>query len=132
MRLPPIEAGCPDISLLSPEEQDRVWELAEKVKNTLEGLEPGITTDEFRESERLLAMPRLGPGETFAGPKIEVPRALQRYWSWVKPIAAMIRRSTEKEKGKRFERCRGSAYDALPIHFCNSASGTLRPCSGRI
>ena len=77
-------------------------------------------------------MPRLGPGETFAGPKIEVPRALQRYWSWVKPIAAMIRRSTEKEKGKRFERCRGSAYDALPIHFCNSASGTLRPCSGRI
>ena len=25
-----------------------------------------------------------------------------------------------------------SAYDALPIHFCNSASGTLRPCSGRI
>ena len=24
------------------------------------------------------------------------------------------------------------AYDALPIHCCNSASGTLRPCSGRI
>ena len=29
-------------------------------------------------------------------------------------------------------RCRGFGYDALPIHFCNSASGTLRPCSGRI
>ena len=25
-----------------------------------------------------------------------------------------------------------ASYDALPIHFCNSASGTLRPCSGRI
>jgi hypothetical protein len=24
------------------------------------------------------------------------------------------------------------AYDDLPIHFCNSTSGTLRPCSGRI
>jgi hypothetical protein len=118
---------------LSPEEQDRVWELAEKVKNTLEGLEPGITTDEFRESERLLAkVPRLGPGETFAGPKIEVPRALQRYWSWVKPIAAMIRRSTEKERASASGDVADSAYDALPIHFCNSTSGTLRPCSGKI
>jgi hypothetical protein len=88
MRLPPIEVGCPDISLLTPEEQDRLWELAEKVNNTLEGLEPGITIDEFREAEGLLAkVPRLGPGETFAGPKIEVPRALQGYWAWVKPAA---------------------------------------------
>jgi hypothetical protein len=86
MRLPPIEAGCPDISLLSPEEQDRFWELAKKVKNTVEGLEPGITIEEFRESEELAAkVPRLGPGQTFAGPKIKVPRALESYWSWVKP-----------------------------------------------
>ena len=30
-------------------------------------------------------VPSLGPGEKFAGPKIKVPRALERYWSWVKP-----------------------------------------------
>jgi hypothetical protein len=32
-------------------------------------------------------VPTLGPGEKFAGPKIEVPRALERYWAWVKPPA---------------------------------------------
>jgi hypothetical protein len=86
LQLPPLEAGCPDITLLTPEEQDRVSELAKKVNNTLEGLEPGITMDEFRELEGLLAkVPRLGPGEKLAGPKIGVPRALQSYWGWVKP-----------------------------------------------
>ena len=86
LHLPPLEAGCPDLTLLTPEEQDRVWELAKKGNNTLEGLEPGITMDEFRELEGLLAkVPRLGPGETFAGPKIGVPRALYHYWRWVKP-----------------------------------------------
>jgi hypothetical protein len=30
-------------------------------------------------------VPTLRPGEKFAGPKIEVPRALVRYWDWVKP-----------------------------------------------
>jgi hypothetical protein len=30
-------------------------------------------------------VPRLGPGEKLAGPKIGVPRALQSYWGWVKP-----------------------------------------------
>jgi hypothetical protein len=47
-------------------------------------------------------------------------------------IAAMIRRSTEKEMASASGAVADSAYDALPIHFCNSASGTLRPCSGRI
>jgi hypothetical protein len=62
--------------------------LAKKVNNTLRGIEPDITIDEFREAEGLLAkVPHLGPGETFAGPKIEVPRALKYYWDWVKPAA---------------------------------------------
>jgi hypothetical protein len=88
LRLPPLEAGCPDITLLTPEEQDRVWESGKKVHNTLRGLEPGITIDELRESEGLLAkVPTLGPGETFAGPRIKVPRALKYYWDWVKPAA---------------------------------------------
>ena len=37
MRFPPLEAGCPDITLLTPEEQDRVSVLAKKGENTLEG-----------------------------------------------------------------------------------------------
>jgi hypothetical protein len=39
LHLPPLEAGCPDLTLLTPEEQDRAWELAKKGNNTLEGLE---------------------------------------------------------------------------------------------
>ena len=31
LHLPAIEMGCPDLSLLTPEEQDRVWELVKKV-----------------------------------------------------------------------------------------------------
>jgi hypothetical protein len=88
MRLPPIEMGCPDLSLLTPEEQDRAWELGKKVHDTLRGLEPGITLKESRELGGLLAkVPTLGPGENFAGPKIAVPRALESYWAWVKPAA---------------------------------------------
>jgi hypothetical protein len=85
LHLPPLEAGCSDISLLTPEEQDRLSELAKKVNNTLQGVEPSITPEETRELEGLFAkVPRLGPGETFAGPKIAVPRALESYWRWVK------------------------------------------------
>ena len=85
LHLPAIEEGCPDLSLLTPEEQDRVWELGKLVRNSLQGFEPGFTPKELRELQGLLAkVPTLGPGEKFAGPKIEVPRALERYWSWVK------------------------------------------------
>jgi hypothetical protein len=88
LHLPAIEAGCPDLSLLSPEEQDRVWELFRKCRNSLQGVEPGVTPEELREVQGLLAkVPTLRPGEKFAGPRIEVPRALKRYWHWVKPAA---------------------------------------------
>jgi hypothetical protein len=88
LHLPPLEAGCSDISLLTPEEQDRVSELDKKVNNTLQGVEPSITPEETRELEGLFAkVPRLGPGGKFAGPRIKVPRALKYYWDWVKPAA---------------------------------------------
>jgi hypothetical protein len=88
LHLPAIEEGCPDLSLLTPEEQDRVWELGKKVRDSLQGVEPGITPKELRELQGLLAkVPTLGPGEKFAGPKIKVPRALERYWARVKPAA---------------------------------------------
>jgi hypothetical protein len=88
LHLPAKEASCPDVTLLTPEEQDRVRELAGKGRNLFQGIEPCITPKELREVEGLLAkVPTLRPGEKFAGPIIEVPRALERYWSWVKPPA---------------------------------------------
>ena len=88
VHLPATEAGCPDLSLLTPGEQDQVWELSRKCRNSLQGVEPGVTPEELREVQGLLAkVPTLRPGEKFAGPRIEVPRALKRYWHWVKPTA---------------------------------------------
>ena len=88
LHLPATEAGCPDLSLLTPEEQDRVWELSRKCRNSLQSVEPGVTPEELREVQGLLAkVPTLRPGEKFAGPRIEVPRALNRYWHWVRPTA---------------------------------------------
>ena len=70
LHLPAIEAVCPDLSLLTPEEQDRVWELFRKCRNSLLGVEPDVTTEELREVQGLLAkVPTLRPGEKFAGPK---------------------------------------------------------------
>ena len=90
--LPVTEAGCPDLSLLTPQEQDRVWELSIKRRNSLQGVEPGVTPEELREVQGLLAkVPILRPGEKFSGPRIEVPRALNRYWHWVKPTGCGYR-----------------------------------------
>jgi len=47
INLPPMEPGCPDLSLLTPGEQDRVSELSRKGRNLLQGVEPGITVDEI-------------------------------------------------------------------------------------
>jgi hypothetical protein len=59
-----------------------------KCRNFLSGVEPGATPEDIREVEGLLTkVPTPRPGEKFAGPKIEVPRALARYWAWVKPPA---------------------------------------------
>jgi hypothetical protein len=92
LHLPAREAGCPDLSLLTPEEQDRVWELVRKGRNLLDGVEPGISIEEIPKLEGLVAkVPTLGPGEKFAGPRIEVPRALNRYWDWVKPTGCGYR-----------------------------------------
>lgn len=73
----------PDISLLSPADQDRVVELFKKNRNSLNGVEPSITRKEFKELQMLLAdLPTLGPNAKLAGPKIEVPRDLARYWQY--------------------------------------------------
>jgi hypothetical protein len=88
LRMPPERAKPPDISLLSPADQDRVVELFRKNRNSLNGVEPSITQKEFKELLRFTDdLPTLGPDDRFAGPKIEVRRDLKRYWGFIRPAA---------------------------------------------
>ena len=83
------EHTCPDISLLSPEDQDRAHELFEKiegVENEQEFLakinENTITEAELRELSYLFdELPQLGPGDGFKGPSYEIPLELCSYFT---------------------------------------------------
>ena len=78
---PPEAGGCPDISLLGPEEQDRVDELANKIGNPHTGIGTTISDKELAELEGLLAdLPELGPGDKPAGPKIEADSRSTKPW----------------------------------------------------
>jgi hypothetical protein len=80
--LPSQEPKCPDISLLSPAAQDRVFEQFRKNRNSPNEI-PTINRKVRDELERLLAdLPVIGPDDKPAGPKIEVPPALVHYWQW--------------------------------------------------
>jgi len=105
LNLPAIEMGCPDLSLLTPEEQDRVWDLSRRCRNSLQGTEPGITPEEVREFQGLVAkVPTLGPGEKFAGPKIDAARAEELIENRPELIAAVgpllaARKAIEQQVG---------------------------------
>ena len=83
------EHTCPDISLLSPEDQDRAHELLAKiegVENEQEFLakinENTITEAELRELSYLFdELPQLGPGDGFKGPSYEIPLELCSYFT---------------------------------------------------
>ena len=83
------EDTCPDISLLSPEDQDRAHELLEKIRgveNEQEFLakinENTITEAELRELSYLFdELPQLGPGDRFKGPSYEIPLELCSYFT---------------------------------------------------
>lgn len=72
-----------DLSLLSPEEQDRVRELMPLINEAAStenatGMEPVIA-----EFQNLVdGLPMLGDGDRPQGPRIEVPRDLAFYWTW--------------------------------------------------
>jgi hypothetical protein len=81
--IPPEEIKFPDISLLSPADQDRVEELYNKCGNASAGIGPVISVNELDELKKLLAnLPLLGLDDRFGGPRIEVPRDLEFYWKW--------------------------------------------------
>jgi hypothetical protein len=79
--LPPEGEGelLPDISLLSPQQQDRYYELADK----LLGDKSPITPAEVEELDQLLrGLPHLGPHDNFTGPDLEIPDALIFHFKW--------------------------------------------------
>ena len=54
LQVPNEEPKFPDISLLSPADQDRVFGLFEKNRDSLDGIEPKISANELDELEGLL------------------------------------------------------------------------------
>jgi hypothetical protein len=83
------EHTCPDISLLSPEDQDRVHEILAKFKGAkgehelwAKVKENIVTEAELREIFELWAeLPRLGPGDSFKGPSYAIPLELCSYFT---------------------------------------------------
>src|SRR5271168_1205331 len=95
--LPPEPVTCPDISLLSPKDQDRVQELFDKIRDRETGSESTISDKELDELMKLLAsVPRLGPDDRFAGPRIEVPDDFAFHWKWRQRAAGWDFYSFEK------------------------------------
>ena len=71
-----------DLSLLSPEDQDRAKDLMDLIQGSTdieaEGVKAAIT-----EFENLVeGLPLLGDNDRRQGPKTEVPRSLAYYWRW--------------------------------------------------
>jgi len=84
-RLPKRKGGLqkvPDLSLLSPEEQDRVDELFKVLLDSKDISSKTFDTS-FAEFDKLVRdLPLLGPNDPEQGPSIEVPGTLASYWEW--------------------------------------------------
>ena len=77
-----------DLSLLSPEDQDRANELLNVISEAVDkddatGIE--MVMDEFEDLVRDL--PMLGRDDPQQGPTIEVPAELASYWRWRQPAS---------------------------------------------
>jgi hypothetical protein len=71
-----------DLSLLSPEQQDRVDELSRVIMESKDLHSKSLDTV-FAEFDQLVRdLPRLGPNDLAQGPLIEVPGALARHWEF--------------------------------------------------
>jgi hypothetical protein len=79
------EYTCPDISLLSPEDQDWVHEMFAKIRADEDGIENCISPAEARKLSDLLAgLPVLDQCEGFKGPDLEIPNELKYYFELLK------------------------------------------------
>ena len=82
----PKEIKFHDISLLSPINQDRAYELIRKLGDLDGCTQPTITEKELQELDTLLrGLPLVHDISDFSGPKIEVPKNLEYYWRWIQP-----------------------------------------------
>ena len=80
---PPQDERVNDFSVLSPAEQDRIWELAAKIDDSC-----GISDKEFTELHNLVeSTPLIGPKDPQGGPDLEIPPGLKKYWSFHKGAA---------------------------------------------
>ena len=79
------EHTCPDISLLSPEDQDWVDEMFEKICASEDGPQSVITDVEARKLIDLLdELPVLGRDDKFAGPDLDIPREIEERFQLLK------------------------------------------------
>jgi hypothetical protein len=70
---------CPDTSLLSPEDQDWVSEMCERIGQAENAATSGITEPEARKFiDMLNALPWRGPSERREGPSFDIPLTLER------------------------------------------------------
>src|SRR5262245_41990720 len=76
-----------DLSLLSPEKQDRVDELGKVIfaPDQIPSTDPHPDFEEFCQLVRDL--PLIGPDDPQQGPLIRVPGELHRYWQWKQPAS---------------------------------------------
>jgi hypothetical protein len=113
-RLPKRKGGVqkvPDLSLLSPEEQDRVDELF-KVLLDSKDISSKTFDSAFAEFDKLVRdLPLLGPNDPEQGPSIEVPGTLARYWEWRRQHPASGWRSHD------FRRC-GKVQTLRFVELC--------------
>ena len=69
-----------DLSLLSPEDQDRAKDLMDLIRGSTDIEAEGLNAA-INEFENLVeGLPLLGENDRRQGPKIEVPRSLAYYW----------------------------------------------------
>jgi hypothetical protein len=84
-RLPKKRGEVPkvwDLSLLSPEKQDRVGELFRLILGSKDINSENLVTLFAELDELVRDLLLLGPDDPEQGPSIEVPRGLARYWQW--------------------------------------------------
>jgi hypothetical protein len=79
------EHAIPDLTLLSPELQDWVDEMFEKIRASEDGPENVITEAEARKLIELLnGLPVLGRDDKFAGPDLDIPREIEEHFTLAK------------------------------------------------
>jgi hypothetical protein len=71
-----------DLSLLSPEDQDRAKDLVDLIQATPDIEAKGVKAALIEFENLVEGLPLLGGNDRRQGPEIEVPRSLELYWRW--------------------------------------------------